>query len=89
MRILEFWINKEGKPTQISGFEYSVAGPLGLTIAQYDPTSYEGEKLASQYNVHQLPAIIAVANSGMVLQSWFGYNMPTKDQLKYYIDRGQ
>ena len=89
MRILAFWVAKEGMPSQISGFEFSVASTLGLRVEHTDPKSYEGERLAQQYGINSLPAVVAVSNSGMVLQKWFGYDMPTRDQLKYYIDRNQ
>jgi|GEM_PF-2216586 thioredoxin-related protein len=89
MRILAFWVAKEGMPSQISSFEFGVASPLGLRVEHIDVKSYDGERLANQYGVNSLPTIVALANSGLVLQTWHGYDMPTRDHLKYYIDRNQ
>ena len=88
MRILAFWLAKEGKPSHISTVEFGASSKFGIRTEHYDIAGYEGEKLAKQYGVSNFPAIVALSNVGMVLQMWSGYATPTMDQLKYYVDRG-
>lgn len=89
MRILAFWVAKNGKPSSLSGMEFGVLKGMGLLLEHIDAESYQGRQLVQQYRINSFPAIVALSKTGMVLQTWYGYDQPTRDQLKYYIDRGQ
>ena len=88
MRILAFWVAKEGKPGTVSGVEFAVSSKFGIRVEHIDIEGYEGERLAKQYGVSAVPTIVAVSNAGSVLQSWTGYSVPTMDELQHYVDRG-
>lgn len=46
--------------------------------------SREGIAMASLYDVMQYPAILAVANDGVLLQLWQGEMLPLMDEVASY-----
>lgn len=44
----------------------------------------EGSALASLYDMMQLPAILALAQDGQLLNSWQGEQLPLMNEVAYY-----
>lgn len=47
----------------------------------------EGIALASLYDIMQFPAIIAIADDGVLLQLWQGTTLPLIDEVASYLVR--
>jgi hypothetical protein len=53
-----------------------------LELLDYD--SREGNAVATLYDIMEVPAILALATDGSLLQAWTGPNFPLMDEIAYY-----
>lgn len=89
MKILAFWDVKHNSPSNVSYVLSGIQSKFGLAVENYDPDTVEGANACSRYSVSSFPTIIALANTGMVLQTWRGGLYPSLDEIQYYVDRNQ
>lgn len=69
-RIVEEWIEAFRRQT-------------GREIETMDPD--ENVSFCETYDIVEYPTILALDNSGSVLASWRGNNMPLIDEVLYYL----
>lgn len=57
----------------------------GKTIEVLDPDIREGELLARAYDIVEYPTLIALGDTGQVQNIWRGVNLPTVNEVSYYV----
>lgn len=56
----------------------------GKEIEKIDPDGIEGEAFCSAHDVVEYPTILALDDSGKVLDEWRGREFPRIDEVSYY-----
>ena len=57
----------------------------GKTIEVLDPETREGESFARTYDIVQYPTLVALSDQGMVQNMWVGENLPTINEVSFYV----
>ena len=85
MRVVCIWRRESdyGRPVEewLTEFERR----YGAEIESYDPDEPEGASLCRTYDIVEYPTLIALDNNGTVLETWRGQQMPTFDEVNYWV----
>lgn len=57
-----------------------------IEVEAVDPETYEGESLARAYDVVRYPAILIIADNGMMVESFIGLPLPEMEEVAYYLN---
>lgn len=56
----------------------------GRELEEIDPESREGADFCRTYDIVEYPSIIALSDSGQLLNMWRGRPLPTISEVSYY-----
>ena len=87
MRVVCVWRDNTDYAREVSDWlrEFEMRGQ---EIESLDPDTPEGESFRLAYDVVQYPTVLALDDSGRVLQGWRGTPMPRFDEVSYYTTGG-
>lgn len=57
----------------------------GAEVEGLEPDSGEGESFCKAYDIVEYPTIVALGNDGGVLAMWRGQELPTFDDVAYWL----
>lgn len=57
----------------------------GKSLEVLDPDSLEGTSFCRTYDIVEYPTIVALDDSGQVQNTWSGVNLPTINEVSFYV----
>lgn len=87
MRVVCVWRRASDYGRMVEEWLTEFARRTGVEIESLDPDTPEGERVARAYDVVEYPTILAMDNDGSVLEMWRGQNLPTFDEVHYWVMR--
>ncbi|MBQ6510664.1 hypothetical protein IJI94_01725 [Candidatus Saccharibacteria bacterium] len=84
MKVVCVWKEESDYAREVMDFLRDFEIRTGKTIESIDPDTIEGELFVRSRDILEYPAIVAVDDSGKVLQHWTGTPLPHIDEVSYY-----
>ena len=84
MRAILLTKENEDYSRLVSGWIDDFSRHTGKNIEIFDLNTVEGDALAKLYDIVDYPAILALDDSGEMLDSWVGKDMPRFDEVSFY-----
>lgn len=58
----------------------------GKDIPTMNPDTREGIALCELYDIMEYPSVVAIDNSGQLLNTWSGLPLPRISEVSYYVE---
>ncbi len=84
MKVVCVWREESDYAREVMDFFRDFETRTGKEIESIDPDTIEGEIFVRSRDILEYPAIVAVDDSGKVLQQWTGTPLPHIDEVSYY-----
>lgn len=85
MRVICVWRRESDYGRTVEEWLTEFERRTGVEIESLDPDTREGESICRAYDIVEYPTIIAIDNNGGVLSVWKGRNLPTFDEVNYWV----
>jgi len=85
MRVVAIWRDNTDYARSMIEFLRELEHRLGKAPESLDPDSPEGESLARSYDIVEYPSILAIDDSGKLVQLWHGTMLPKMDDVAFYL----
>lgn len=86
MKVVCVWREESDYAREVMDFLRDFEIRTGKTIESVDPDTIDGELFVRSRDILEYPAIVAVDDSGKVLQHWTGTPLPHIDEVSYYAE---
>ncbi|MBR2864396.1 hypothetical protein IKG12_01890 [Candidatus Saccharibacteria bacterium] len=88
MRVVIVWNEQTDYAREVRDWMQDFSHDTGGTkeIESLDPETVAGEDFAKVYDIVQYPTIVALDNSGKVLQMWKGTPLPQIEQVAVWAE---
>jgi hypothetical protein len=85
MKVIVLYRPKSEQEGRVSDYarDYKQLKNRDLRLLSLD--TIEGDGLAKLYDIVQYPALLAIKDDGQLEQMWQGENLPTMNELDYYM----
>ena len=85
MRVVMIWRDSQDYSRTVIDWLHDFERRTGKLPESFSPDEGEGQNLARVYDVVEYPTILALDDSGKVLQEWRGEMMPQVNEVSYYM----
>ena len=85
MRVVVIWREETDYARSVIEWLHDCERRVGVAPESLSPDEPEGESLCRAYDVVEYPTILALDDSGKVLQEWRGEMMPQVNEVSYYM----
>ena len=84
MKVVALWRDNTDYAREIVDWLENFERRTGKRLESLDPDTVEGGDFAAVHDIWEFPAIVAVDDSGVILQDWKGVPLPMVDEVSYY-----
>ena len=86
MKVVIVWRRETDYGREMEEWIHSFELVCGRTVESLDPDTIEGDSFAKVYGVVEYPTILALDDSGKMLEMWRGLPLPRLNEVSYYAD---
>lgn len=87
MRVVCVWRRESDYGRMMEEWLTELERRSGREVENLDPDSSDGESFCRAYDVVEYPTIMALDGDGGVLEMWRGRELPTFDEVIYWMTK--
>ena len=85
MRVLVVTKDETDYARQVSDYIRDFTRQTGHELETLNPETRDGIGFCQTYDIMQYPTIIALSDSGQMLNKWVGLPLPTISEVSFYV----
>lgn len=86
MKVVVVWKRGTEYGREMEEWIHGFSLVFGREVESIDPDTKDGDEFARIYEIVEYPTILALDESGKVLEMWRGLPLPTLNEVSYYAD---
>lgn len=84
MKVVVVWKRETEYGREMEDWIRGFDAVFGRSIESIDPETREGDNFVRTYDIVEYPSILALDDSGKLLEIWKGLPLPTLNEVSYY-----
>lgn len=85
MRVVIIWRDESDYGRTVTEWLRDCERRIGVAPESLSPDEPEGESICRAYDIVEYPSMLALDDSGKVMQMWRGRDLPRIDDVAYYL----
>lgn len=84
MKVVVVWKRETEYGREMEDWIRGFDSVFGREVESINPETREGDEFAKMYDIVEYPSILALDDSGKLLEMWRGLPLPTLNEVSYY-----
>ena len=84
MKVVVVWKRETEYGREMEDWIRGFGSVFGREVESINPETREGDEFAKMYDIVEYPSILALDDSGKLLEMWRGLPLPTLNEVSYY-----